>query len=84
MADLTDNERAALLWLLDGNGQKTIRNKNLTEGKFRGEHNLLRMMCHDLQEHGYAVVSRPDYFGNRWVNITDAGREALAAMPEDA
>lgn len=77
--ELTDNERAALLWLLDGNGQKTIRNKDLDEGEFRGQHNLLRLMRHDLEARGFVKISHPDYFGNRWVNITDAGRMALEA-----
>lgn len=79
---MTDNERAALLWLLDGNGQKCIQNKALTEGPFRGEHNILRMMCHDLQARGFVTVGHPNYFGVRWVNLTDAGRMALEADDE--
>lgn len=81
MSDITDNERTALKWLLDGNGQKTVRSKDIADGPFAREHNNLRAMSGVLADRGLVVISGPDYFGNRWINITDAGRAALLERP---
>lgn len=81
-------ERRACRWLLEGNGRKCINylKPQRVHGPDRAqgaEHDNLVEVAKPLAKLGFITIGPPDYFGWRWVDLTDMGRDFARDTSED-